>query len=292
MPELPEVETLRRMLELRVRGRTIRRLRLSGARLRAPVARNLPRRIAGRRIVSLGRHGKYLLFHLSGEATLLSHLGMSGRWLFFRSPPAAMEHVHARFELEGGGELWYQDPRRFGLLRLAATRALDRDPSLAVLGPDPVLEPATGAALAAKARGMRIGIKPFLLDQRRIAGIGNIYASEILHRAAVDPRRRAGAISGAEWDAIARETGAVLGEAITRMGTTFSAYRTLWNEPGEYGTQLRVYDRGGEPCRTCGTPIRRIVQGQRATYFCPSCQRRGSGASGSREPKTRARRSS
>lgn len=273
MPELPEVETLRRMLERRVRGRTIRRLRLSGFKLRAPVARDLPRRVAGRRILELGRHGKYLLMHLSGDATLLSHLGMSGRWLYFRTPPAEMDHVHARFELDRGA-LWYQDPRRFGLLRLVRSGALERDPALAVLGPDPVLAPASGEALAAKARGMRIGVKPFLLDQRRIAGIGNIYASEILHRAAVDPRRRAGAITRAEWDAIARETGAVLGEAIARMGTTFSAYRTLWNEPGEYGSQLRVYDRGGEPCRTCGTPIRRIVQGQRATYFCPTCQRR------------------
>jgi formamidopyrimidine-DNA glycosylase len=292
MPELPEVETLRRMLERRVRGRTIRRLRLSGARLRAPVARALPRRIAGRQILSLGRHGKYLLIHLSGDVTLLSHLGMSGRWLYFRTPPEEMEHVHARFELEGGGELWYQDPRRFGLLRLARTGALERDPALAVLGPDPVLEPASVAALADKARGMRIGVKPFLLDQRRIAGIGNIYASEILHRAAVDPRRRAGAVTRAEWDAIARETGAVLGEAIDRMGTTFSMYRTLGNEPGEYGAQLRVYDRGGEPCRTCGTPIRRIVQGQRATFFCPTCQRRGPVRKVARAANPRARSSS
>jgi len=115
-------------------------------------------------------------------------------------------------------------------------------------------------------------VKAFLLDQKRIAGIGNIYASEILHRARVDPRRRAGAVRPAEWEAIASETIAVLNEAIARFCTTFSEYRTLWNEPGTYGDQLLVYDRAREPCRTCGTPIRRIVQGQRSTFFCPRCQ--------------------
>jgi len=112
------------------------------------------------------------------------------------------------------------------------------------------------------------------MDQKRVAGIGNIYASEILHRARIDPRRRAGSLTAPEWNAVVRETTGVLGEAIERMGTTFSAYRTLWNEPGAYGEQLRVYDRAGEPCRRCGAAIRRIVQGQRSTFYCPRCQTR------------------
>ena len=124
------------------------------------------------------------------------------------------------------------------------------------------------------------GVKNFLLDQRRLAGIGNIYASEILHRAGVEPRRRAGALSREEWEAVAAGTTRVLREAIGRMGTTFSTYRTLWNEPGGYGERLRVYDRAGEPCRRCRTPIRRIVQGQRSTFYCPACQPRRGGGSG------------
>src|SRR5262245_9205749 len=257
MPELPEVETVRRMFEASVMGRTVRAVRLSGLKLRERIARDLPRRLSGRRFVTARRTGKYLLLDLDGGLTILSHLGISGRWLFHpqaprRSPP----HVHARIRFADGTQLWFQDPRRFGLLRLVETERLAADPSLALLGPDPVVEPPTGAGLLALAAGARVNVKAFLLDQRRIAGIGNIYASEILHRAGLDPRTRAGAVKPERWAMVARETSAVLGEAIERFGTTFSSYRTLWNKPGANEENLRVYDRSGEPCRACGTPIR------------------------------------
>jgi len=285
MPELPEVETVRRMLESSVLGRTVRSVRLSGLKLRERVRPDLPRRLAGRRFVTARRIGKYLLLDLDGGLTILSHLGMSGRWLFHaqvprRSPP----HVHARIRFADGSQLWFQDPRRFGLLRLVETERLAADPSLALLGPDPVAEPLTGDGLLALATGARVSVKTFLLDQRRIAGIGNIYASEILHRAGLDPRTRAGAVRPERWAMVARETTAVLGEAIDRFGTTFSAYRTLWNEPGSNGENLRVYDRRGEPCQTCGTAIRRIVQGARSTFFCPRCQPAGQGRRPSERP--------
>ena len=275
MPELPEVETVRRMLEDCVTGRTIEQARLSGLALREPVSRTLTKRVAGRRIERLRRHGKYLLMDLDGGLTLLSHLGMSGRWLFHeRAPAKAPRHVHARFAFRGGGALWFEDPRRFGLLRLVRTDQARRDRALRDLGPDPITTPPHPETLHALARGMKVSVKNFLLDQRRIAGIGNIYASEILHRAGVDPRRAAGRLAAAEWRAVAREIGAVLGESIARMGTTFSMYRTVWGEAGAFGDQLRVYDRAGEACRVCGTPIRRIVQGARSTFFCPKCQPR------------------
>ncbi len=288
MPELPEVETVRRLLEATVLGRTVRAVRLSGLKLRDRVPRDLPRRLAGRRLVAAGRRGKYLLLELDGGLTLLSHLGMSGRWLFHPGPPrTVMPHVHARIRFTDGSQLWFQDPRRFGLLRLVITERLEADPSLALLGADPVADPPTGASLRALAGRTRVSVKGFLLDQRRIAGIGNIYASEILHRAGLDPRTRAGAVRPARWEAIARETRAVFGEAIERCGTTFSAYRTLWNEPGSFGDQLRVYDRSGEPCRACGTPIRRIVQGARSTFYCPRCQ--SSRPDGPRPRRSKAR---
>lgn len=279
MPELPEVETVRRMLEAHVVGRTVRAVRLSGLALREPVSRGLGRSITGRAIRGVSRLGKFLIFELEGGVSLLSHLGMSGRWLFSEHADGEpLPHVHARIGFADGSDLRFQDPRRFGLLRLVRAERLARDRAIAALGPDPIASPPTGEALKTRARGLKVSVKGFLLDQKKIAGIGNIYASEILHRARVDPRRRAGALRAAEWEAIAAEIGAVLNEAIAGFGTTFSMYRTLWNEPGTYGDQLRVYDRAREPCRSCGTPIRRIVQGQRSTFYCPRCQSRGAAA--------------
>src|SRR5215470_5212019 len=234
MPELPEVETVRRMLDERVLGRTVKSVALSRKRLRTAITPAAVRKLAARRIESTGRVGKYLFVHFSGGLTLLSHLGMSGRWLFSEAEPDdALAHVHATFRFADGSVLRYQDPRRFGLLRVVRTEALGREPELAGLGPDPVVEPPSGAGLAARARGRRVAVKTFLLDQKQIAGIGNIYASEILHLARVHPGRAAGRIGAAEWDVIADATSKVLGEAIARFGTTFSMYRTLWNEPGE-----------------------------------------------------------
>jgi len=278
MPELPEVETVRRMLEASVRGRTIRAVTLSRHRLREPVPRDLPRRLRGRTIRRLDRIGKYLLIGLDDGLTLLSHLGMSGRWRVIRRGERLTpgRHVHARLTFRDGTQLWYEDARRFGLLRpVAGDRA--RDPALARLGPDPLAEPPTGRSLAAEAAGSRTAVKTFLLDQRHLAGLGNIYASEVLYRAGVDPRRAAGSLAGAEWSRLARAIRQVLPEAIARMGTTLSTYRTVWDEPGEYGEMLRVYDRAGQPCRRCGGPIRRLVQAGRSTYFCPACQPRRGG---------------
>ncbi len=275
MPELPEVETVRRMLDERVLGRVVRRVNLSGKRLRAPVGVASIRRLIGRRIQTTGRLGKYLFLHFDRGLTLLSHLGMSGRWLFSIGPPEErLPHVHATLSFTDGSVLRFQDPRRFGLLRVVATAALARVPELASLGPDPMTDPPRGRALAARARGRKVAVKSFLLDQKQIAGVGNIYASEILHRAGVHPARAAGRLAEREWDEIAEATGDVLKEAIAGSGTTFSMYRTLWNEPGQYGDRLRVYDRLGEPCLRCGTPIRRLVLGQRSSFFCPVCQPR------------------
>jgi formamidopyrimidine-DNA glycosylase len=281
MPELPEVETVRRMLAAHVPGRRIERAAVSRHRLRTASLAKLPAALEGRTFLKPRRTGKFLFLELDAGLTLLSHLGMSGRWLFWadgRRADLTLPHVHLRLTFEDGGALWYQDIRRFGMLRLVRTDRLARDPSVRLLGPDPLVEPPTGKSLRALARGARVAVKNFLLDQRRIAGLGNIYVSEVLFRAAVDPRRRAGALTTAEWARVAAEIPLVLEESIARMGTTFSTYRTIWNEPGEYGEQLLVYDRAGQPCRRCGADVRRIVQGGRATFFCPGCQRRGAAA--------------
>jgi formamidopyrimidine-DNA glycosylase len=294
MPELPEVETVRRMLESAVPGRHIARVSVSRKRLRTSSLAALPAQLARRTFATPRRTGKFLLLDLDGGFTLLSHLGMSGRWLFWpkdRAPDARLEHVHLKLRFADGAALWYQDIRRFGMLRVVRTDRLAHDASLRLLGPDPLAVPRDGEALRAAARGARTSIKVWLLDQRRIAGLGNIYASEVLFRARVDPRRRAGALDRPEWARVAAEIPAVLEESIARMGTTFSTYRTLWNEPGEYGEALLVYDRESEPCLTCGTPIRRIVQGGRSTFFCRECQKRGSGAARTKVIRARTRAS-
>jgi formamidopyrimidine-DNA glycosylase len=288
MPELPEVETVRRMLAHEVVPRTVRRARISGKALRGRVPRTLPRQLRGHTLERVDRHGKYLLLRFDRDLTLLSHLGMSGRWLFHRDGAATdLAHVHLRVEFTDGSELWFQDPRRFGLLRAVPNHRLARDPSLRILGPDPLEHPPDGPSLTALARKSRLSVKEFLLDQKRLAGVGNIYASEILHRAKIDPRRRSGSLRPAEWQAVAEEVVQVLREAVERFGTTFSAYRTLWNEPGQYGERLLVYDRAGEPCRRCGTPIRRVVQGARSTFYCPACQRRTTDLTPSKRPRNR-----
>ena len=291
MPELPEVETVRRMLEAHVVGRRVNSVQRSRRPLRnEPPDRQLARRLRGNELRAVRRHGKYLIIDLSDGWSLLSHLGMSGRWLFVdRKPGPRLEHVHARIRFEDGTELWFQDPRRFGMLRVVETASARRDPALAILGPDPVMEPPSGPRLHELARASAAPIKSFLMDQRRIAGVGNIYASEILHRARVHPARKTSSLSAEDWAAVSRELIAVLGEAIDRMGTTFSAYRTLWNEPGAYGEQLLVYERAGEPCRVCGKPIRRLVQANRSSFFCPECQPARSPRSRPRSRASKAR---
>lgn len=294
MPELPEVETVRRMLAAHVPGRRIARATVSRQRLRSASLTKLPAALEGRAFGAPRRTGKFLFLDLDDGTTLLSHLGMSGRWLFWADADqadATLPHVHLKLAFADGAALWYQDVRRFGMLRVVPLARLARDASVRRLGPDPLAEPPTAGSLRALARGARVAVKNFLLDQHRLAGLGNIYASEVLFRAALDPRRRAGTLTGAEWARVAREIPLVLEESIARMGTTFSTFRTIWNEPGEYGEQLLVYDRAGAPCRRCGTPVRRIVQGGRATFFCPACQRRAApaGARGAVRGAARAR---
>lgn len=290
MPELPEVETVRRMLSSAIPGQRIVAAEVSGKRLRTASLAGLPSALTGRTFGTPRRIGKFLLLDLDGGVTLLSHLGMSGRWLWWpadRAPDDTLEHVHLRLRFAAGGVLRYQDTRRFGMLRVVPTSQLHEDPSLRLLGPDPLAERRDGAALRQAAAGSRTSIKVWLLDQRRMAGVGNIYASEVLFRTGIHPLRRAGRLTAAEWDRLAIEVPRVLEESIARMGTTFSTYRTIWNEPGQYGDELLVYDRAGAPCRVCGTPVRRIVQAARATFLCAACQPRGGATRAVGKPRNR-----
>jgi formamidopyrimidine-DNA glycosylase len=277
MPELPEVESLRQILESEVVGRRVVSAAVKEARLRRVVAPDLAARIGGSAILRIGRRAKYLLIELSGDNVLMVHLGMSGSLTYRLNGVAASgfdpRHDHVSFTLDDGSLLVYNDPRRFGLMKLLSRAELESIEELADLGPEPFAPEFNADYLWNVTRGRTGAIKNLLMDQRIVAGVGNIYASEILYRAGVRPTRRAGRVTRAEIGRIATITPQVLREAIGRGGTTFRSYRDARGQPGRFVKRLRVYDREGHPCLVCATPIRAVVVGQRSSFFCPRCQK-------------------
>ncbi len=277
MPELPEVESLRRILARTAVGRTIVRARIGDKSLRRRVPIDFSASIAGRRITKLSRRAKYLIVEFDGDEVLLVHLGMSGSLTHrrdgFRDGEFDPRHDHLEFFLDDDTRLVYNDPRRFGMVRLLPRAELASTAELKGLGPEPLSRDFNAGFLAAKARGRQVAIKNLIMDQRIVAGIGNIYAAEILFRAGVRPTRRAGRVTRAEIEKIAASVPIVLRAAIGRAGTTFRSYRDSRGEPGRFAERLRVYGREGKPCYTCSTPIRNVVVGGRASFYCPKCQR-------------------
>lgn len=222
-------------------------------------------------LLGIDRRAKYLLFRFA-HGTLIGHLGMSGSMRVCRPHDPLRKHDHLQVRFGGGLELRYHDPRRFGFL-LWTEQDPAQHPRLRDLGPEPLGPDFDGAWLAGRARGRRLAIKPFLMDARVVVGVGNIYANEALYRAGIRPTRAAGRLAAARFDLLAAEVRAVLSEAIEDGGTTLRDFLGSDGEPGYFVQNLRVYDRGGQPCPGCGRAIERIVLGQRATYFCPNCQR-------------------
>jgi formamidopyrimidine-DNA glycosylase len=240
-------------------------------RLRWPVDPGLAAKLAGRRVIDVRRRAKYLLIETE-HGTLIAHLGMSGSLRVLATDSPLLAHDHYDLLLDSGRCLRFNDPRRFGCLVW-----VDGDPAehrlLAGLGPEPLEQDFDVDYLASKARGRRVAIKQFLMDQRVVVGVGNIYASEALFRAGIHPRRAAGRVSQERLERLVEAVREVLGEAIRQGGTTLRDYVNSEGTPGYFRQKLHVYERAGEPCRRCGTPVRQIVQGQRSTYFCPVCQR-------------------
>jgi formamidopyrimidine-DNA glycosylase len=268
MPELPEVEVTRRGLAPRISGRTISAVVVREPRMRWPVPRGL-NRLAGRTVRGVKRRGKYLLFDC-GSGHLILHLGMSGSLRVVPADAPASKHDHFDLVL-GNRAVRLRDPRRFGAV-LWTTQPPEAHPLLAHLGIEPLARQFDAAYLHALTRGARVAIKPFLMDGRRVVGVGNIYASESLFRARIAPRRRAGRLTHAECEALVREIKATLREAIRAGGSSLRDFVGSDGESGYFQQRTWVYDRAGMPCRRCSTPIRRVVQGQRATYFCTRCQ--------------------
>jgi formamidopyrimidine-DNA glycosylase len=277
MPELPEVESLRRILSRSAVGRTIVGARIGTLPLRRRVVPDFGAQVAGRTIERISRRAKYLMFELSGDAIILAHLGMSGsithRHGNFDAREFDVKHDHLEFALDDATRLVYNDPRRFGMVRLITRDDLAAIDELKGIGPEPLSADFNADYLTAQARGKKVAIKNLIMDQKIVAGVGNIYASEILFHAGVRPTRRAGRVKRGEIDLIVEFTPKILRAAIGSGGTTFRSYRDSRGKPGAFSKRLMVYGREGEPCYVCGTPIRNVVVGQRASFYCPKCQR-------------------
>jgi len=277
MPELPEVESLRRILKRSVTGRTITGTRIGRLPLRRKKTGNFGPHIHGKRIERVDRRAKYLILDLSGEHVILVHLGMSGsltcRDRDFDSSEFNPRHDHVEFHLDDGSRLVFNDPRRFGIVRLVARAALPALRELKDIGPEPLSDEFNADYLAQKARGRAVAIKNLIMDQKVVAGVGNIYASEVLYRAGVRPTRRAGKLKRREIDLVAKFIPIILRDAIDGRGTTFRNYRDSEGRPGTFADRLRVYGREGDKCYRCSTVIKNVIVGQRASFYCPTCQK-------------------
>ena len=272
MPELPEVETTRRGIAPVLEGATIASVRVRERRLRWRLAPDFEAALAGRRVLAVARRAKYLLLR-TDAGVLIAHLGMSGSFRVLPADTPPLLHDHVDLVLDSGACVRFNDPRRFGSLHFVpAGEDLAAHPLLARLGPEPLSPGFDGAHLHARARGRRVAIKQFLMDSHVVVGVGNIYASEALFRAGVRPGRAAGRLTRDEYARIAAAVKAVLAAAIDVGGTTLRDYVNADGMPGYFRQKLYVYERAGEPCRTCGATIRHRVQGQRSTYWCAECQ--------------------
>ncbi len=287
MPELPEVETVRRGLVPAMEGVRIARAELRRADLRWPFPPDMAARLTGARVLQLRRRSKYLLADLDRGESLIVHLGMSGRMVvsglaaahvpgqFHFDHPALETHDHVILHMENGARVTFNDPRRFGAMDLCATDALEAHPLLAVIGPEPLGNGFHANYLAERLRGRRMPVKAALLDQRIVAGLGNIYVCEALFRAGISPRRAAGRIGRARLARLADAIRETLIDAIAAGGSSLRDYRQADGALGYFQTTFRVYGRESGACLGPGCPgqVRRIVQSGRSSFYCPRCQR-------------------
>lgn len=288
MPELPEVETVRRSLERRLSGHVLRRVEVRSPELREPLDRDALEALERWTVDALGRRAKYLLIFLSppdpaaggdvARKALVIHLGMSGRFTLVADDEPYAKHEHLALRLSDGdglprGRLRLVDPRRFGQAFVLGEESLEDDRHFVHLGIEPLDPSFDGAYLESLATGRRGPMKAFLMDAKVVVGVGNIYASEALWRARVHPKRSVARVASSTWQRLADAVRSVLSDAIAQGGTTLNDFADGEGNAGYFQVSLDAYDREDEPCRRCRRPIRRIVQSNRSTYYCPRCQR-------------------
>lgn len=274
MPELPEVETVMRGLEGPLAGHRLAHVQQRRGDLRWPLPENFAARLQGRRIERLGRRAKLILAWLDDGMVWMTHLGMSGRmYVQHERPDAPGKHDHIIIETDAGAVVVFNDHRRFGMMDLVPEDELDRHRLLADLGPEPLGNSFNPAMLSAALKGRRTPIKAALLDQKLVAGLGNIYVCEALYQAGISPRRSAHTVAGRRAERLAPAVRDVLQAAIAKGGSTLQDYVQADGELGYFQHEFAVYGREGEPCHGCDRPVKRIVQSGRSTFFCSHCQR-------------------
>jgi formamidopyrimidine-DNA glycosylase len=288
MPELPEVETVRRGLAPAMEGAHLAKVEVRDRRLRWPIAKDFEKRLTGQTVEGLGRRAKYLLADLSSGDVLIMHLGMSGSFrvgadakpgVYYHEKSKSTAHDHVVFHMSNGATVTFNDPRRFGSMKLIKRAKLDTEPLLRGLGPEPLGNAFDAAMLARACAGKKTSLKAALLDQRVVAGLGNIYVCEALFRARLSPKRRASTIAdrkgkpNARAAALVEAIKAVLQDAIAAGGSSLRDHRRTDGALGDFQHNFQVYDREGEPCPNCQGKIKRIVQSGRSTFYCPNCQK-------------------
>ncbi|AFM40764.1 formamidopyrimidine-DNA glycosylase Fpg [Desulfosporosinus acidiphilus SJ4] len=273
MPELPEVETIRRTLAVHITD-----LRIKDISLKWPSAvsgwrdKDFKELVLGRQILALDRRGKYLLIHLDEEITLIAHMRMTGRLNYYPEPKEPDKHTHVVLTLERG-EVHFSDVRKFGRIQAIPTSLCIQESSLSKLGPEPLDPQFTANMLRDRLAKKKVNIKGALLDQHVLAGLGNIYADESLFRAGISPQRPANSLTDEEIKHLHRAIQAVLQAGIDARGTSFRDYRDANGEKGQFEQALQVYGRGGHPCRICGETLERLRLAGRTTVYCPKCQK-------------------
>jgi formamidopyrimidine-DNA glycosylase len=288
MPELPEVETVRMGLAPAMEGVRFRQVEVRDRRLRWPIAKDFEKRLTGQKVEGLGRRAKYLLADLSSGDVLLMHLGMSGSMrvghearpgVYYHEKSKSKSHDHVVFHMSNGEVITFNDPRRFGCMKIVPRAKLDDEPLLRSLGPEPLGNAFDAAMLAKACQAKKTSLKAALLDQRIVAGLGNIYVCEALFRAHLSPKRRASTIADRSGkpnqraEALVHAIKAVLHDAIRAGGSSLRDHRRADGSLGDFQHNFQVYDREGEPCPHCKGKIKRIVQTGRSTFYCPSCQK-------------------
>ena len=288
MPELPEVETVRRGLAPVMEGASVKKVEVRDRRLRWPIAKDFEKRLTGKTVDGLGRRAKYLLADLSSGDVLIMHLGMSGSFrvgkdakpgVYYHKRSKSTAHDHVVFHLSNGATVTFNDPRRFGSMKLVPRAKLEHEPLLRSLGPEPLGNEFDAAMLAAACAEKKTSLKAALSDQRVVAGLGNIYVCEALFRARLSPKRIASTIADRNGkpnqraQALVEAIKAVLNDAIKAGGSSLRDHRRADGSLGDFQHNFQVYDREGEPCPNCKGKVKRIVQTGRSTFYCPRCQK-------------------